>query len=320
MDRTALQALQAPLKDQYREKPEAAVYTLRADGRLGDENVSCNVETGRALVEARAALRHRRGRNAGLLRRHAPPGARRLRRGDATGGGDGHRRPGPGRHRPCRRRSRLPGHARRQQGSARSGSAPCGCASTSTTDATDEQLATLARRSPSGSASSYQTLANPPALTASLGLVPSPAHRVVGEDLDEDEAGGRRGRGGGPPAGPTARRRAARRPRRPAAARRSNSASTSRTWSQSENLSSPTGPARAGQLQQPAAEEEDRPGAPLPVDVQAEHVAVEGDGPLVVDRAVQDAALEDFHAVTFSPNDGRGVRTRRLVAGPRSRG
>jgi uncharacterized OsmC-like protein len=52
MDRTALQALQAPLKDQYREKPEAAVYTLRADGRLGDENVSCNVETGRALVKA----------------------------------------------------------------------------------------------------------------------------------------------------------------------------------------------------------------------------------------------------------------------------
>jgi uncharacterized OsmC-like protein len=52
MDRSALQALQAPLKDQYREKPEAAVYTLRADGRLGDENVSCSVETGRALVDA----------------------------------------------------------------------------------------------------------------------------------------------------------------------------------------------------------------------------------------------------------------------------
>jgi uncharacterized OsmC-like protein len=52
MDRSALQAVQAPLKDQYREKPDAAVYTLRADGRLGDENVSCSVETGRALVEA----------------------------------------------------------------------------------------------------------------------------------------------------------------------------------------------------------------------------------------------------------------------------
>ena len=52
MDRTAIQALQAPLKDQYRERPEAAIYTLRADGRLGDENLSCSVDTGRALVEA----------------------------------------------------------------------------------------------------------------------------------------------------------------------------------------------------------------------------------------------------------------------------
>jgi uncharacterized OsmC-like protein len=52
MDRAALQAAQAPLKDQYRAEPEAAVWTLRADGRLGEENVSCSVETGRALVEA----------------------------------------------------------------------------------------------------------------------------------------------------------------------------------------------------------------------------------------------------------------------------
>ena len=52
MDRTALQAAQTPLKEQYRETPEAAVWTLRADGRLGEENVSCSVETGRALVEA----------------------------------------------------------------------------------------------------------------------------------------------------------------------------------------------------------------------------------------------------------------------------
>ena len=52
MDRSALQALQAPLKDQYKDKPEAAVWTLKADGTLGEENVSCSVETGRALVEA----------------------------------------------------------------------------------------------------------------------------------------------------------------------------------------------------------------------------------------------------------------------------
>jgi hypothetical protein len=43
MDRTALQAAQAPLEDQYRETPEAAVWTLRADGRLGEENVTTSV-------------------------------------------------------------------------------------------------------------------------------------------------------------------------------------------------------------------------------------------------------------------------------------
>jgi uncharacterized OsmC-like protein len=52
MDRSALQALQAPLKEQYKTEPEAAVWTLRADGTLGEENVSCSVETGKALVEA----------------------------------------------------------------------------------------------------------------------------------------------------------------------------------------------------------------------------------------------------------------------------
>ncbi|MGH8975786.1 MAG: OsmC family protein [Acidimicrobiia bacterium] len=52
MDRSSLQALQAPLKDRYREEPEAAAITLRAEGRLGDEELSCSVQTGRALVEA----------------------------------------------------------------------------------------------------------------------------------------------------------------------------------------------------------------------------------------------------------------------------
>ncbi len=52
MDRAALQALQSPLKGLYREEPSAALVTLRADGRLGEEALSCSVETGRALVEA----------------------------------------------------------------------------------------------------------------------------------------------------------------------------------------------------------------------------------------------------------------------------
>jgi uncharacterized OsmC-like protein len=47
-----LRAQQAPLKELYREDPGAAVITLRADGQLDAEAVSCSVQTGRALVEA----------------------------------------------------------------------------------------------------------------------------------------------------------------------------------------------------------------------------------------------------------------------------
>jgi uncharacterized OsmC-like protein len=52
MDRAELQALQRPLKERYREEPESALLTLRAEGRLGEEAISCSVATGRALVEA----------------------------------------------------------------------------------------------------------------------------------------------------------------------------------------------------------------------------------------------------------------------------
>lgn len=46
-----LKSLQAPIKAKYRERPEAALVTLRAVGRIG-EGVTCKVETGKALVEA----------------------------------------------------------------------------------------------------------------------------------------------------------------------------------------------------------------------------------------------------------------------------
>src|ERR1700688_3303298 len=46
-----LRALQAPLKDRYKEQPDAALIVLRAQGRLG-EGVTCNVQTGKALVAA----------------------------------------------------------------------------------------------------------------------------------------------------------------------------------------------------------------------------------------------------------------------------
>jgi uncharacterized OsmC-like protein len=51
MDTAALKELQAPFKQRYRDEPEAAVITLRAEGALG-EGVTCSVPTARALVEA----------------------------------------------------------------------------------------------------------------------------------------------------------------------------------------------------------------------------------------------------------------------------
>jgi uncharacterized OsmC-like protein len=47
----ALRAVQAPLKQRYRDQPDAAFITLRADGRVGD-GVTCSVETGQALTRA----------------------------------------------------------------------------------------------------------------------------------------------------------------------------------------------------------------------------------------------------------------------------
>ena len=52
MDSEKLRALQQPLKDAYRSDPASAVITLRAHGELGAEEVSCSVETGRALAVA----------------------------------------------------------------------------------------------------------------------------------------------------------------------------------------------------------------------------------------------------------------------------
>ena len=52
MNAEHLRTLQAPLKERYRAQPEVAVITLKAKGRLGDESISCKVETGKALVDA----------------------------------------------------------------------------------------------------------------------------------------------------------------------------------------------------------------------------------------------------------------------------
>ena len=52
MDSTKLRALQQPLKDAYREDPEQAVVTLRAQGQLDDQEIACSVATGQALAVA----------------------------------------------------------------------------------------------------------------------------------------------------------------------------------------------------------------------------------------------------------------------------
>ena len=52
MDATALRALQAPLKERYRDEPGAATVTLKAHGSLDETAIACKVETGRALAIA----------------------------------------------------------------------------------------------------------------------------------------------------------------------------------------------------------------------------------------------------------------------------
>ena len=64
MDRDALRALQAPLKERYREQPAAALVTLSASGTL-DDDLACNVQTARAL--AKAGLHPATGGDGSLL-------------------------------------------------------------------------------------------------------------------------------------------------------------------------------------------------------------------------------------------------------------
>ena len=52
MDKDALRAMQTPIKERYRETPEAALITLKAQGAIDDMAIACKVETGRALAVA----------------------------------------------------------------------------------------------------------------------------------------------------------------------------------------------------------------------------------------------------------------------------
>jgi uncharacterized OsmC-like protein len=51
MDSTELRAVQAPLKQRYRDDPETALVTLTAEGELG-AGVTCSVRAHQAMVEA----------------------------------------------------------------------------------------------------------------------------------------------------------------------------------------------------------------------------------------------------------------------------
>ena len=51
MDSEVLKRLQTPLKEKYREKPNTAWVTLKAEGKIG-EGVTCTIDNGRMLMEA----------------------------------------------------------------------------------------------------------------------------------------------------------------------------------------------------------------------------------------------------------------------------
>jgi len=46
-----LRALQLPLKEKYKENPDAAIVTLKSKGKISD-GISCSVETGKAIAKA----------------------------------------------------------------------------------------------------------------------------------------------------------------------------------------------------------------------------------------------------------------------------
>ncbi|MGO9196754.1 MAG: OsmC family protein [Acidimicrobiales bacterium] len=52
METGELRERQRPLKQRYRDEPDAAVVVLEAEGSLDDSDVACSVQTGRALVRA----------------------------------------------------------------------------------------------------------------------------------------------------------------------------------------------------------------------------------------------------------------------------
>ena len=83
MNSEELRTLQAPIKAHYREEPGAGLFTLRAEGKLGDEGLTCKVETGRGLIEA-GLHQAAGGDGSAACSGDMLLGARRLRRGSRS--------------------------------------------------------------------------------------------------------------------------------------------------------------------------------------------------------------------------------------------
>ena len=162
MDRDELRALQAPLKERYRDEPEAAVVTLSATGTLGEGVSLLGADRPRAR-RGGPAPGHRRRRHAAVLGRHAARGARRLRGRDAARGRDRARDPDP------RGTVRAEGDLDFRGTLGVDKEAPVGFRAIRLsfdldTDADDEQLATLLKLTERYCVV-YQTLASAPELT-----------------------------------------------------------------------------------------------------------------------------------------------------------
>src|SRR5271156_5035606 len=52
MNAEQLRSMQAPVKARYKEDPAAALVTLKTEGTVGAEGITCKVQTGKALAEA----------------------------------------------------------------------------------------------------------------------------------------------------------------------------------------------------------------------------------------------------------------------------
>jgi Predicted redox protein, regulator of disulfide bond formation len=52
MDATELRAMQAPIKERYKNDPASGLITLKAKGSTDSEGIACKLETGRAIAMA----------------------------------------------------------------------------------------------------------------------------------------------------------------------------------------------------------------------------------------------------------------------------